>query len=120
MYANNIVSLVGNLGRDPEIRYFESGNAKCDFSIAVSAGKDKPSDWLDIQAWGKSAERAAERLRKGSRVAVVGSLKQERWTDRTTGAQRSKVVVNAQSIEIIAKAESQQSASDDTYEDAPF
>ena len=120
MYGNNITTLTGHLGRDPELRWFESGKAKCQFSIAVSTGKDKPSDWFDVVAWGQSAERAADRLRKGSRVVVVGSLKQERWTDRTTGAQRSKVVVTAQSIEIIEKATSQEPASDNTYEDAPF
>ena len=116
MYGNNITTLTGHLGRDPELRWFESGKAKCQFSLAVSAGKGKPSDWFDIQAWGKPAERAADRLRKGSRVVIVGSLKQERWTDRDSGAQRSKVVVTAQSIEIIAKAESQQAANDNTYE----
>ena len=120
MYGNNITTLTGHLGRDPELRWFESGKAKCQFSIAVSTGKDKPSDWFDVVAWGQSAERAADRLRKGSKVVIVGSLKQERWTDRDSGAQRSKVVVTAQSIEIIAKAESQQVASDDTYEDLPF
>ena len=92
MYGNNITTLTGHLGRDPELRWFESGKAKCQFSIAVYASKDKPSDWFDIVAWGQTAERAVDRLRKGSRVVIVGSLKQERWTDRDSGAQRSKVV----------------------------
>ena len=103
MYGNNISSLTGNLGRDPEIRYFESGKAKCDFSIAVSTGKDKEADWFEVCAWGQSAERAGKLLRKGSRVVVVGSLRQERWQDKQTGSNRSKVVLNAQSIEVIAK-----------------
>ena len=84
MYGNNISTLTGNLGRDPEIRYFESGNAKAEFSIAVSTGKDKPADWFDVAVWGQSAERAMKLLHKGSRVVVIGSLKQERWQDRET------------------------------------
>ena len=115
MYGNNISTLTGNLGRDPEIRYFESGKAKVEFSIAVSVGKGKPADWFDIAVWGQSAERAMKLLHKGSRVVVIGSLKQERWQDRETNAQRSKVVLNAQSIEAIAKMSS--SESDDDYDE---
>ena len=107
MFGNNVSTLTGNLGRDPEVRYFESGKAKCEFSIAVSVGKDKPADWFDVCAWGASAERAQKLLSKGSRVVVIGSLKQERWADQESGAQRSKVVLNAQSIELIAKPATQ-------------
>lgn len=110
MFGNNICTLTGNLGRDPELRYFESGNQKAEFAIAVSTGKDKPADWFDVCVWGKSAERAAKLLRKGSRAVVVGSLKQERWQDRESGANRSKVVLNAQSVEIIAKPQAAQTA----------
>ena len=104
MFANNQASLTGNLGRDPEIRHFESGKSLAQFSIAVSTGRDKPADWFDIECWNKSAERAVQRLSKGSRVVVTGSLRQERWQDRQTGAQRSKVVLNAESIEIIERS----------------
>lgn len=79
MFAHNQISLTGNLGGDPEIRYFESGKSLAQFSIAVSTGKDKPVDWFEIQCWNRSADRAAERLRKGSRVVVIGCLKQQRW-----------------------------------------
>ena len=122
MYGNNVCTLTGNLGRDPEIRYFESGKSKADFSIAVSTGKDRPADWFDIVAWGQSAERAMKLLHKGSRVVVIGSLKQERWTDRETSAQRSKVVLNAQSVEAIAKAPSSEPSSESTdgYNDIPY
>jgi len=107
MFANNQASLTGNLGRDPEIRYFESGKSLAQFSIAVSTGRDKPADWFDVECWNKAAERAMQRLSKGSRVVVSGSLRQERWQDRQTGAQRSKVVLNAESVEIIERAPQQ-------------
>ena len=102
MFSSNFTTLTGNLGSDPELRYFQSGKAICNFSLAASAGKDKPADWFDVQVWGASADRAAKLLRKGSRVVVIGSLKQERWQDKQSGNQRSKVVVNAESIEVIA------------------
>ena len=104
MFASNQASLTGNLGDFPEIRYFESGKSKASFRIAVSAGKDKSPDWFEVECWNQSAERAMQRLSKGSRVVVTGSLKQERWQDRQTGTQRSKVVLNAEAIEIIERS----------------
>ena len=92
MYAHNTASLTGNLGADPELRWFDSGKAKAQFTLAVRTGKDKPADWFEIQAWGQTAERAAELLKKGSRVVVSGSLRQERWQDKETQTNRSKVV----------------------------
>ena len=107
MFANNQVSLTGNLGDFPEIRYFESGKSKASFRIAVSTGKDKSPDWFDVECWNESAERVMQRLSKGSRVVVSGSLKQERWQDSKSGARRSKVVLNAEAIEIIERAPQQ-------------
>ena len=107
MFANNQVSLTGNLGDFPEIRYFESGKSKASFRIAVSTGRDKSPDWFDIECWNQSAERAMQRLSKGTRVVVSGSLKQERWEDKQSGGQRSKVIINVESIEIIERAPQQ-------------
>ena len=129
MFPYNQVSLTGNLGRDPEILYFESGKCKANFSIAVSTGRDKPADWFEIQCWNHSAERAVQRLSRGSRVVVAGFLKQERWEDRNTGSQRSKVIVQADSIEIIERSYQQApraaqpapvSAKAESYDDIPF
>ena len=129
MFSHNQTSLTGNLGDSPEVRYFESGRSKASFRIAVSTGKDKSPDWFDVECWNQSAERAMQRLSKGSRVVVSGSLKQERWQDRQSGTQRSKVVLNAESIEIIERApqqqpqqQPQQLAAPDyaTYDDIPY
>ena len=100
MFSHNTVRLTGNLGADPEVRHFESGSMKAQFSLAVYAGKDRPSEWFDCEAWGKTAERVAQMARKGYRVAIAGSLKQERWQAQD-GANRSKVVVNAESFDIL-------------------
>ena len=127
MFAHNIASLIGNVGDYPEIRHFESGKVKARFSIAIYAGKDKPAEWFDCEAWGFSAERVAQRVSKGSRVAIAGALKQERWEDAQTGARRSRVVVVAQSVEVIekaAKSASQSAANDNSsnadYDDIPL
>ncbi|MEL7224032.1 MAG: single-stranded DNA-binding protein [Cyanobacteria bacterium J06576_12] len=114
MFAHNQVSLIGNLGGDPEIRHFESGKVKARFSLAVHAGKDRPSEWFDVEAWNQTAKRVGQMLAKGSRVALSGSLKLERWqTD--AGQNRSKVVVNAENIEVISK-EKFQSPTEQSYE----
>ena len=128
MFANNQSSLTGNLGGDPEIRFFDSGKSKASFRIAVSTGKESAPDWFDIECWNASAERAVDRLRKGSRVVVSGSLKQERWQDGQSGTQRSKVVLNAESIEIIERSPQQPQQQPEQlaapeyadYDDIPF
>lgn len=102
MFAHNQVALIGNVGSDPEIRTFESGKTKARFSIAVHAGKDRPSEWFDIECWNHVATRVAENVAKGTRVSLAGSLKQERWQN-AEGQNRTKVVVNAENIELIAK-----------------
>lgn len=127
MFANNQTSITGNLGGDPEIRYFESGKSKASFRIAVSAGKDRSPDWFEVECWNASAERVMQRLSKGSRAVVSGSLKQECWLDSQSGAQRSKVVISAESIEIIERAPQQPASqpgaaasTGETYHDIPY
>ena len=65
----NRITLIGRLGRDPEMKIFDSGSQKTSFSIAVRRNKDK-TDWINIECWGKTAELAAEHLRKGNKVGV--------------------------------------------------
>ncbi len=78
----NQVVLVGRVGKDPEIKYFESGTSIASFSLAVNRpSKDKKTDWFDIKLWGRQAEIAAEYVRKGSLVGIDGNLDFESWTD---------------------------------------
>lgn len=96
----NSVQLIGNLGADPEIRYFESGSRVCECRIAVYAGKDKsgeplPPDWWTIKAWNAAADAMAE-FRQGNRMQIVeGNLKLDKWNDRETGKERTKPYVLA-------------------------
>ena len=78
----NAVMLVGRAGRDPEMRYFESGRVKTTFTLAVNRPtKERETDWFDVELWGRQAEVAGEYVRKGSLVGIEGRLDFSRWTD---------------------------------------
>lgn len=85
----NKIILVGNLGRDPELRYTPQGVAVCDFSMATNERKrDKSGEWQDVPTWFRvtlwrnQAENASKYLKKGSPVYIEGRLSQEEWQDR--------------------------------------
>jgi single-strand DNA-binding protein len=79
----NVVTLVGRVGGDPDVKYFESGTVKCSLTLAVNRrtkNSDQP-DWFNLEIWGKTAQIAADYVRKGSLIGVTGSLKFDRWQD---------------------------------------
>ena len=85
----NKIILVGNLGRDPELRYTPQGTAVCNFSLATNEKKrDKAGElqdvttWFRVTLWRQQAENAAKYLTKGSPVYVEGRLRIEEWSDR--------------------------------------
>jgi single-strand DNA-binding protein len=90
MASVNKVILVGNLGRDPEVRYTTSGTPVANFTLATtdrwsdpaSGERKERTEWHRIVVWGKQAEIAGEYLRKGKQVYVEGSLQTREWTDR--------------------------------------
>jgi single-strand DNA-binding protein len=77
----NNVTLVGNLGQDPEVRYTQSQKAVSSFSVATSEGKDK-TEWHRIVCWEQTAENCAKYLKKGSKVAIQGSIHTRTWQDK--------------------------------------
>ncbi len=96
----NIVVLAGNLVRDPEQRFLQSGTAVCNFGIAVNrrwrndAGEQMEEvSFFDCVAFGKTAENIAQYFKKGNSIFVEGRLKQESWDDKQTGAKRYAVKV---------------------------
>jgi single-strand DNA-binding protein len=119
MAANNMVMLIGRVGRDPETRYFENGRAVSKFSLAVTRpGKDKQgqeiTDWFQVDVWGKQAELAGELIRKGALISVVGACHVEEWTDKD-GAKQKSVKVAAdhfQMLESKAVSDSRHEAGD--------
>ena len=89
MAGVNKVILVGNLGRDPEVRYTPSGQAVANFSIAVSENwtdkqgqKQERTEWVRIVVWGKTAENCGEYLSKGRQVYIEGKLQTREYTDK--------------------------------------
>ncbi|MCE3234819.1 MAG: hypothetical protein K0Q50_999 [Vampirovibrio sp.] len=81
----NTVVIVGRLGQDPEIKYFESGTVKARFSVAVDRGfskENKVTDWFTIEVWGRKAEFVGEWIKKGALVSVTGQLEMSRYTDQ--------------------------------------
>lgn len=99
----NLVSLVGRVGTEPDVRYFESGSVVCRLTLAVdrrSRNSDQP-DWFDLELWGKTAEVAAQYAKKGSLIGVSGALKFDRWQDRQSGAERSKPVIRVDRMELL-------------------
>ena len=98
----NSITLVGHAGRDPEIRFFESGSVVANFTVAVNKpGRDEPPDWFNIEIWGKQAQVAADYVRKGSLVGIVGRMTSEQWSDRSTGEVRSKPLVKAERLALL-------------------
>jgi single-strand DNA-binding protein len=100
----NVLVLVGHAGRDPELRFFESGSCVCEFTLAVNRppkdGQPQEPLWLSCKAWGKTAQVAGDYLRKGSKVALVGRLEIEQWSDRSSGELRSKPLVVIDRLEL--------------------
>ncbi len=98
----NHVVLVGRAGRDPEMRYFESGKVVTTFSIAVNRPvKDAQTDWFDIELWGKQAEIAGEYVKKGSLIGIEGKIRWDSWTSKETGDLNIKPMVIADNIRLL-------------------
>jgi len=89
----NSVTLIGNLGKDPELTYTGSGKAIAKFSIATSSGKDK-TDWHNIVVWEKQAESCGKYLVKGSTICIQGRITQQTW-DNKEGVKQYKTEIIA-------------------------
>jgi single-strand DNA-binding protein len=99
--AINSVALVGRAGRDPEARYFESGSCVANLTLAINRRRDEEPDWFNLEIWGKQAQVAADYVRKGSLLGIVGSLRFDRWIDRASGQERSKPVIRVDRLELL-------------------
>ncbi len=103
---DNTVTLVGNVTRDPELRFTPSGAASASFGLAVNRRwqNRQTQEWeeqvsfFDVVCWREMAENVSESLTKGARVVVTGRLDQRSWDDKNTGDKRSKVEVVADEI----------------------
>ncbi len=108
--AINTVTLIGRVGGEPDVKYFESGSVVCKLTLAVnrrSRNSDEP-DWFNLELWGKTAEVAANYVRKGRLIGVSGALKLEHWQDRNTGAERSRPVIRVEQLELLGSKRDQE------------
>jgi single-strand DNA-binding protein len=102
----NKVIIVGNLGRDPEVRYSQAGMAICNFSVAVTERvKDgdawkEATEWFRVVTFGKTAETAGQYLQKGRQVYVEGRLKTSKYKDKE-GAEKTSVELVANTVQFL-------------------
>jgi single-strand DNA-binding protein len=108
MASFNKVILLGNLTRDPEIRYTPKGSAVCDLGLAVNrqytlenGEKREEVTYVDVVLWARLAEIAAEYLKKGRPVFIEGRLQLDTWDDKQSGQKRSKLRVIAESMQLL-------------------
>lgn len=96
----NVISLVGRLTSDPELRKTKNNKSICTFCLAVDDGygQDKKTDFINCVVWEKQAENLCQYQGKGNRVGVTGKLKIESYTDQN-GNKKSRAYVQVQSIE---------------------
>lgn len=108
MTGVNKVILLGNLGKDPEIRTLDGGRKVASFSLATNENiKDKTGNWTtltewhNIVCWGGLVDRIEGRIRKGSLVFIEGKLRTSSWDDKNTGAKRFKTEIMAESVNML-------------------
>jgi len=104
----NKVILVGNLTRDPELRYTPKGTAVAKIGLAVNrvwttdtGEKKEEVTFVDIDMFGRTAENVAQYMRKGRQLLVEGRLRLDQWDDKQTGQKRSKLGVVAESVQFL-------------------
>jgi single-strand DNA-binding protein len=107
MASVNRVILVGNLGRDPELRYIPSGQAVANFTLATNdrwrdkeGNNQERTEWHRIVVWGKSAENCAQYLQKGRSVYIEGRLQTREWEDKD-GNKRQTTETIAQTVQFL-------------------
>lgn len=111
MSSLNKVLIMGNLTRDPEIKYTTKGTAVCDIGLAVNRKSKSDSGevreevtFIDVTLWGKTAEVIAKHMKKGGSVFVEGRLQLEQWDDKSTGQKRSKLKVIGENVQMIGRS----------------
>ena len=106
----NKVLLLGNVTRDPEVRYTPKGSAVCDLGVAVNRtyttdGGEKREEvtFVDVTLWGRTAEVASEYLKKGRPVFIEGRLQMDTWDDKQTGQKRTRLRVVADNMQLLGR-----------------
>jgi len=121
----NVVTLVGNIGQDPEVRYTQSGAAICNMSLAVNehtksadGEPEKRTHWFKLVAFNRTAEVAAEYLKKGSKIGISGTLVTHQWIDKE-GASRDTVEIRINQLEFLETRPADQQGQQTHYGQQP-
>ena len=93
----NVITVAGTLGKDAELKKMTNGDAICNFSVADSQGRDKPTIWWNCGLYGKRAESLSQYLTKGQAVTVTGSVTEREWTSKD-GEKRKSMDVRVNDI----------------------
>ncbi len=108
MASVNKVMLIGNLTRDPEVRYTPKGSAVADIGLAINryftlenGEKREETTFVDVVLWGRQAELAQQYLSKGRPVFIEGRLQLDSWEDKTSGQKRSKLRVVGENMQFL-------------------
>ena len=126
MASYNRVLLIGNLGRDPELRYTQNQTAICNLNIATNevwndkaGNRQEKTEWHRVVVWGKQGEHVSKYLRKGSQVFVEGGLTTRSWDDPKTGQKRYMTEIRAQTVRFLDR-KGEGAAPNPTDGGAPF
>lgn len=116
----NKVIVIGNLTRDPDVKYTPKNTAVCDVGIALNhrwtndRGERMESvTFLDCTLWGRTAEVCGEYARKGDKIAFEGRLDMDEWEDKETGKNRTKIKLVVEHMELIGRTERRDGGGDD-------
>jgi single-strand DNA-binding protein len=114
----NKVILIGNLGKDPELKHTSGGTAVAKFTLATNDRyKDKDGNWQDktewhnVTCWARLAEIASEYLKKGRTVYIEGSLRTDSWDDKQSGQKRYMTYVNASDLVLLGGGRNEEGGS---------
>lgn len=125
MATLNKVLIIGNLGKDPEVRHTTGGTAVASFSLATSetfkdksGEKQEKTEWHNVTLWGRLAEIAAEYLKKGSTAYIEGRLQTRKWQDKD-GKDRYTTEIIGERIQMIGGKQPFGNGSEPTADDAP-
>ena len=118
----NKVILIGNITRDPELKYTKTGSPVCDFGLATNKKNKEGQEttcYVDITAWGTLAEDCTQYLKKGGPALVEGELTYETW-EAQDGSKRSKLKVTAWNVQFLGAAEQRMEEPEKDTSDIPF
>lgn len=106
----NKVFLIGNLGRDPELRSIPSGQSVATFSLATTrrwkdrdGNRQEETEWHNIVCWGRQAEVAGQYLQKGRQIHVEGRIQTRSWDDRTSGEKKYRTEIICDNFQMLGK-----------------